>query len=1584
MLRPHRVPARRLPILIALLAVSALTATAGAQVYKPVKADPNGRDADTLFLATFNKPAPRADFARGNPTVKLENVRYVDGRDGKAIEFQKDGLIHIQPQDNILREQGTIELVLKDTHDSLRHMTLAVGDGANATRYFSAQLDRGLWWQVAGTTPWIHDVDIRQDLPREWMHVVLGWDLARGVASVAIFTADGRLPHNRPQYWQTGKLSPQSLETLKSATIKTIQVGSPGLVLDSLRISGVYRTDLLELEQDWGPVEQFGSYNGRNLYSTKTRLKEWNAGGPWGREQGDGVVPFDRVIRAKYEPTGRTKPAVPAVRFSPGRPVADLDLGTLDIGCYVIRVIAAVKTEDIEQYRKPVLVDLKVNDQPGGGVSHYRHRVPYWDDFYAVTELYFNADEKRPYRATLTLGEGSMADLYVHAIELHDVLSGLPRVAAKTRPSFFTLDDRQRLRQNSDAKVVYEKVGRNVRLDPIHQPGAQPLDAGARRQRDDLLWQAFPPINSQFVAEYDEGFATGMGPGEMSAKEAAETHGAWQMNNRYDAGWNRPLAFTNDKLNLTYTRDDLAAHRPLPDPYPFKDTGTGVYFPKQGVMEHAHQFMPLAVPLGNQWTSVWSPFAGWHGSVDEYRLPYLYHALDNQNAARDAAFLLARWAWTYPTHTDAQTLGYAVIAPASMYNRDMRLVLRGLMFYRGSSRGANLQQGLTLAYDFLFPYIKGNQELAGAVGRYIPWVKSDEDLRGLIETRILQFGARQSLHFQLVNSKEHSVFLLNTAVVQQDPDVTRPWMASLWQDTHIYPHPNAGLPDFLSTTTQRDGTTDIGSVFYTWAGSPFLRTVALTRLYVANGGDPKFDLSDFRLYGKMPVACAFPLDAAVAGGYPLTIGDVGGPAKPRLFEFLPGFEENFRYGWNWTRDPRFAWLLKHYYDRKTESDQEWKAIEDAAARQARNPFLAQESRVMANWAGILESGQDSDDYRFKRTAYLRVGVGHGHAHADTLDLQMLAHGVRVANDLGHRGSYTMPKGPETRIHNRVEVNSRRHPRDGDWQGHAWIGAFKPWLGAQYMRGQAVPPSRHRQVTLFTREVALIDVDAGTPGTQPPSTPVYQGNRTSHDPAAVTANSYVFDVQRVAGGTWPTFNFHGTWSDDFDLTIRNRRDVGQASHDKTPRDAGDDAEFLHKFLDGDGLKYAGDAPADGRVVATWRLRRAQDTIEGYIPHSNDKRTCEQKNAELQMLGADYDEKAPRKFTRLHLLGRQGDRLLVGHPAPVGPDHAEMTWPHLMVQKRAEGEDVQAVYPAIVEPYAGEPFIRDIQTLPVVDNEDDALMAVALRVATVNGFTDLCFSDGRPEKTRRVADAVIAGRFAYVSADDRGLRMLHLVEGTSVQTPLVKAAVTTPAQQATIASVDYPARQIVLDQPLPATVLAGQQCEIGNPDHRTSFTIVDARRDGGRTILTLDKPADLSYAQVRQVDPTKRQVTANIGPATLLPGMDAGLTLTNGDVTRAWKCRVLGRQQDGGFLYQLESDVAADDLPVGGALRLWEYGAGDTVRIPTHVYLRRLDDQPGAYELRADAPVEIRVGAGASRRVSLEELEKSRGVLVIQAK
>ncbi|MCC7114371.1 MAG: hypothetical protein IT520_08315, partial [Burkholderiales bacterium] len=83
---------------------------------------------------------------------------------------------------------------------------------------------------------------------------------------------------------------------------------------------------------------------------------------------------------------------------------------------------------------------------------------------------------------------------------------------------------------------------------------------------------------------------------------------------------------------------------------------------------------------------------------------------------------------------------------------------------------------------------------------------------------------------------------------------------------------------------------------------------------------------------------------------------------------------------------------------------------------------------------------------------LRVGAGVGHAHNDALDLQLIAHGVRMVNDLGHRGSYTMPKAPEAIMHNRVIFNSKRHPRDSDWNGYSWIDTFKTTQGMQYMHG----------------------------------------------------------------------------------------------------------------------------------------------------------------------------------------------------------------------------------------------------------------------------------------------------------------------------------------------------------------------------------------------------------------------------------------------------------------------------------------------------------------------------------------------------
>src|SRR5690606_38947913 len=139
-----------------------------------------------------------------------------------------------------------------------------------------------------------------------------------------------------------------------------------------------------------------------------------------------------------------------------------------------------------------------------------------------------------------------------------------------------------------------------------------------------------------------------------------------------------------------------------------------------------------------------------------------------------------------------------------------------------------------------------------------------------------------------------------------------------------------------------------------------------------------------------------------------------------------------RLGWRWSRDPKFAWLLHHYFGRAIETDEEWAGVEEAAAQVARAPWLDNRSRVLPNWAGILETGQQHDDFRFRRAAYVRLGMGYGHHHHDTLDLHVIAHGLPMTIDAGQRPGYSTPPDRTSRVHNVVEIDGQDH------RSHSWV------------------------------------------------------------------------------------------------------------------------------------------------------------------------------------------------------------------------------------------------------------------------------------------------------------------------------------------------------------------------------------------------------------------------------------------------------------------------------------------------------------------------------------------------------------------
>jgi hypothetical protein len=196
---------------------------------------------------------------------------------------------------------------------------------------------------------------------------------------------------------------------------------------------------------------------------------------------------------------------------------------------------------------------------------------------------------------------------------------------------------------------------------------------------------------------------------------------------------------------------------------------------------------------------------------------------------------------------------------------------------------------------------------------------------------------------------------------------------------------------------------------------------------------------------------------------------------------------------------------------------------------------------------------------------------------------------------------------------------------------------------------------------------------------------------------------------------------------------------------------------------------------------------------------------------------------------------------------------------------------------------------------------------------------------------------------------------VVQGTRLKTPVVDLTIATPIHESGIVRVDYPARTLWIQPALNPDHLVGRQVELGNDQHRTSYGVLAARREGERTAVVLDKALDLSYAHVLTVDENADTVTTNIGP--VLPSRaEHGYTCTTTDMSKSWRCSAVGHNRDRQYVYKLQGDVTTQDLPPDSVLRLWEVGVGDTLRLPTTVSIRR---EGGKYVVDANVEHQLNI-------------------------
>ncbi len=265
-------------------------------------------------------------------------------------------------------------------------------------------------------------------------------------------------------------------------------------------------------------------------------------------------------------------------------------------------------------------------------------------------------------------------------------------------------------------------------------PSAGPVaDESARVARDRDLWYSLPPLN----VSHD------------NRKGRQQASGGFAYKHEWDRPW-RMYKGKSDAPADTYTWEDLAARKPLPG---VGDCGYGVKT-AAGAYRSA---------IG-------------HAVFERYRLAGRtlrdlsdkYQKGDLQ-AGRDGAFLLARLAYQLPAIKPLNALIQANKGtPESPFRR------YGPGSDAPSGWEATELRRLVMYYDQLFYYIDGNEELAAAIGRYIPWVRTPRDLKYLYDVYILQYTANEMLHHRYFYDHELAEMVIAVAVAENDNAITKP------------------------------------------------------------------------------------------------------------------------------------------------------------------------------------------------------------------------------------------------------------------------------------------------------------------------------------------------------------------------------------------------------------------------------------------------------------------------------------------------------------------------------------------------------------------------------------------------------------------------------------------------------------------------------------------------------------------------------------------------------------------------------------------------------------------------------------------
>jgi len=881
-----------------------------------------------------------------------------------------------------------------------------------------------------------------------------------------------------------------------------------------------------------------------------------------------------------------------------------------------------------------------------------------------------------------------------------------------------------------------------------------------------------------------------------------------------------------------------------------------------------------------------------------------YYETGDPSHGREAAVMLAALACHYPL------LVRQVLDPKHVLTGMRWTVFSGGGAWVYGAWQAAAMRRLAEAYDQVFPFLypSAPADVVEFVSGKVPAVRSGEGLRALIETNILQYSADQCIRRHLMGSNAGWESCLATlAAVQQDPAIVTPWLEEMWTRCMFNNTNDGGLPDLITNGHFRDGANLIGQVNYA-AGTAKLGAVAdVLRRLKESGGPARFDLSDPVRCPKLIAACLFPLEVRAAGGFQSNVGE--GYNHPWIaIRPYPGSEADraaVALACEVTGDRRCAWVLAKL-GREGESDERWATIEkDADA--CGDPFLHTRTRQLPGFGlAFLESGSDETDLAKKSALIMRTSTGKGHAHADTLDIELIARGARIVPDLATRYEAICYA---SRGHHVVEVDEAPfvNVAVGGPDGTAWVEALDEGGWIRFCQG-AGRAARQPQVKLYRRAVALVDVPGG---------------------------AYFVDIFRVRGGRTHTWCFHTQFASEFKINL---------------------------------------TPGAPRVA----LRRYLKTVERPGIDKKTELAAAVFGMAPPVLVTEYTcaagvaRNVPQPVrVRSRLFGVEGVPMAVARGTG---KIARESAPIRFIFVRREGDDLASRWLHLVEPCGREPILAEARELPVADPDN----AAALLVTTAAGRRDLLVYNDTG-KVIEVGGLKTDALFACVSREREGaLAGVYFYGGAEVAFGGWSSRAAQAAREATIKSVDPVANALTLDRSWSWEGLKGRTLFIGRGPHPVSFDIEGA--EGGR--LHLKGAARVYQSPVARV----KGAIVDTELALLFKNADPvyyhGMAVANGDHTRWWRVAATPRDPEVLAKWQgktiptdvkakldcrvrLDREAALSDFPVVEGRRMiyiYEFGPGDSVRMPTAVSLQRT--AAGGWKVRTNVAVTITDPKGGS--------------------